>query len=499
MNPYLQHIPLGEPLPLNNPHAVSVSLPAMSDVIGYEENNPIVKNAMKSGYPRFFTNKLVDDLCKFVRLKNQISEEFELLPLMSEKSLEIIKAKFNLQFTIVEESGSVFLKISKEDDKLSDIKDFIRHTGLLLSSRKAEDILCSLSQISAVFEEEISTELEAADIIKSNLCEAYNAESTKNIFLASCGMNAVYAAYEAIAQLNKNTKKQTVIQAGWLYLDTFEIIRKFSSNNILIASATEIRELESKIISQHKTIGAIFTEVPNNPLVECLDLPYLYELCQKYDIPLIVDCTIGTPYNMNMLPYCDVAAESLTKFACGKGDVLMGAIIVNPKSKFANKIKENINSGLISPYKRDEQRLAQNIAEYESRVAKVSENTLKLISYLEKSPVVSQIFSVLHTKSKENFLKIRKEQNSIPGLISVVFDKDLVNYYDNLNLPKGPSLGTEFTLAMPYVYLAHYDLVKTPEGRKSLIEMGLHPELLRISVGVEPIDQLLSVFKDAGI
>jgi hypothetical protein len=58
-------------------------------------------------------------------------------------------------------------------------------------------------------------------------------------------------------------------------------------------------------------------------------------------------------------------------------------------------------------------------------------------------------------------------------------NKDLASYYDKLDIPKGPGLGTEFTLAMPYVYLAHYDKVRTPAGRDELMRRGIHPELLR--------------------
>ena len=70
MYPYFQHIPLGKSIPLNNPHAVSVSLPTMKDVIGYEENDNAVKSRMQSGYPRFFVNKLVEKLADFLRRKH---------------------------------------------------------------------------------------------------------------------------------------------------------------------------------------------------------------------------------------------------------------------------------------------------------------------------------------------------------------------------------------------------------------------------------------------
>ncbi|MFY4785998.1 PLP-dependent transferase, partial [Aliarcobacter butzleri] len=66
---------------------------------------------------------------------------------------------------------------------------------------------------------------------------------------------------------------------------------------------------------------------------------------------------------------------------------------------------------------------------------------------------------------------------------------------DNLNFPKGPSLGTEFTLLMPYTYLAHYDLIVNKEGKEFLEKINLPINLLRISVGVENIDEIKKEFE----
>ncbi|MEI7726005.1 MAG: PLP-dependent transferase [Bacteroidota bacterium] len=499
MNPYLLPVPAGLPLPLNNLHAVSVSLPTMKDVIGYEENNIAVISKMESGYPRFFMNKLVEKLSAFLREKHQISDEFEMLPLMSHHSLDIVKRKFNDSFTFIDENGCIFLLIGKTDTNLQPVKDFVRHAGILLSSRKAEDVLFSLGLIQEKQSEAVHENADAAAVIKGNLWNAYGAGSSENVFLCSSGMNAVYAVFEAIIGLTRNKEKSTILQAGWLYLDTLEIIRKFSSNSMLMTSVTDLSKLEEKIIKDHQAIGAVFTEIPNNPLLECLDLPRLYAICQKYNIPLIADATIGTAYNLNILPFCDVAIESLTKFACGKGDVLMGAIILNPLSWFAGVFEKLLLPNIIDPYSRDQSRLALNIEGYENRVQTVSANTKVIIDYLEKSSAVKEVHSVLHAASHENFLKIRRHPGALPGLISVVFKKQLVFYYDKLNIPKGPSLGTEFSLAMPYVYLAHYDKVKTQAGRDELIQMGLHPELLRISIGIEPVEEIISALKTAGI
>jgi len=63
-----------------------------------------------------------------------------------------------------------------------------------------------------------------------------------------------------------------------------------------------------------------------------------------------------------------------------------------------------------------------------------------------------------------------------------------------LNFHKGPSLGTEFTLLMPYVYLAHYDLITCSEGRELLRKNKIPIELIRISVGIENIKVIKEEF-----
>ena len=145
------------------------------------------------------------------------------------------------------------------------------------------------------------------------------------------------------------------------------------------------------------------------------------------------------------------------------------------------------------------QRLAHSISDYYERVCLSSASTRKLIEYLENSPEVEQVYSVLHPLSKRNFSILQKNDSLIPSVFSVLFKQPLAYYYDKLPLPKGPSFGTVFTLAMPYVYLAHFDLIQTEEGRQQLTEMGLHPDMLRISVGLEPVEDIIASFKLAGI
>ena len=73
----------------------------------------------------------------------------------------------------------------------------------------------------------------------------------------------------------------------------------------------------------------------------------------------------------------------------------------------------------------------------------------------------------------------------------------LARFYDAFPMLKGPSFGTVFTIVSPFIYMAHYDLVKAPATRRHLLRCGIDPELVRISVGTEPFLQIQAAFADA--
>ena len=70
-------------------------------------------------------------------------------------------------------------------------------------------------------------------------------------------------------------------------------------------------------------------------------------------------------------------------------------------------------------------------------------------------------------------------------------------FYDRLNLPKGPSFGMTTTLICPFMYLAHYDLVTTPAGLAELAASKLDPDLLRLCVGLEPVEEIIRSLREA--
>ncbi len=493
MDHCFQHIPLGNSLPPNNPHAVSVSLPKLEDVIGYEENNPETINQLTNGYPRFFKNKLVARLENFVKENHQIKNDEILLPITSIKAKSILENIFNEKFSSIEIDNVCFLVLKENHPKLSEINKMIQHFGAIISSRNAEKILFDKKVINEIFKEERFEISLAEKEVKKNLGEAYKT-SAENIFLTNSGTNAVFSAVETLTKIREKEGKKINVQLGWLYLDSIEIIKKRSPENYTFINLHQKDEIENWLEKNHKKIANIIGETVSNPLLQCADIPWLYQLCKKYNIPLILDNTMASPHCADVLPYCDVVVESLTKFASGNGDVLMGAVVINENSSFKNLVKENIAEFILPPFDADCARLALEIKDYERKMKKISENTFQLYQYLKQQDFVEKIHSVYEENSWENFSKIRKSNNHI-GLLSLVFKKNLAECYDVLNIAKGPSLGTEFSLAMAYTYLAHYDLVTSEKGLQKLKENGLHPELFRISVGTEPIEAIIAEFE----
>jgi cystathionine gamma-synthase len=82
-------------------------------------------------------------------------------------------------------------------------------------------------------------------------------------------------------------------------------------------------------------------------------------------------------------------------------------------------------------------------------------------------------------------------------MISFTVASELAPFYDRLRLAKGPSFGLVTSLICPFMYLAHYDLVTTGAGRAELAANGIAPDLLRLSVGAEPAEEIIAALAEA--
>lgn len=489
------HIPCGQTLPLNNIHAVSVSMPNLQDVIDYEEQTPQILEKIQSAYPRFVMHPYLKLLASYIKEKYKVSNAYEVVLLSSQKAVNVVSCKYFIHNKIeINEPFGVIL-VQNGTSQLQKVLKFIQHVGYNLSSRLAEDYLFDLGLIDVKHNEELDDEKIAYDNLTKTLANAYS-QPQKNVCLTPSGMNAVYCALRGLRTIQNKNGKTKLIQLGWLYLDTMNIVEHYFDENKIFYDINNLDVVEDYLKINGHTISAIITEIPTNPLLQTVDLPRLKNLCLKYNIVLVIDATFATPFNLDLKPYADIYVESLTKFASGNADILMGAVILNENSKIS-VISQEFFKHADMPYIKDIQRLSFEIRNYENRMKTISQNTKKLVEYFKTAPFIDEIFYCLNPKYASNYQKLMINENCYTGIVSVTFKKDFEEIYNKLNFAKGPSLGTEFTLLMPYTYLAHYDLVTSKSGQEFLKEIGLPINLLRISVGCEDINDIINEFEKA--
>ena len=492
-NSIFQPIICGETLPPNNIHAVSVSMPTLQDVIDYEEQTPEILEKITIAYPRFVMHPYLKILAKFIKEKYKINDNYEVVLLSSQKAVKVVSNKYFIHNKInINEPFGVIL-VQNGTTQLNKVLKFIQHVGYNLSSRLAQEYLFKEGLIDTKHIEEYEDEKTAHNTLTKTLAIAYN-QPQKNVCLTPSGMNAIYCALRGLKTIQNVNNRTKLIQLGWLYLDTMNIVEHYFDENKIFYDINNLDLVEDYLKINGHTISAIITEIPTNPLLQTVDLVRLKTLCITYNIPLVIDATFATPFNLDLKPYADIYVESLTKFASGNADVLMGAIILNENSKIS-MISQEFFKHADMPYIKDIQRLAYEIKDYESRMKIISSNTKKLVEYFKTAPFIDEIFYCLNPKYASNYQKLMIDENSYTGIISVTFKKDFKEVYDKLNFAKGPSLGTEFTLLMPYTYLAHYDLITSKDGNEFLKEIGLPINLLRISVGIEDINEIINEFK----
>ena len=179
-----------------------------------------------------------------------------------------------------------------------------------------------------------------------------------------------------------------------------------------------------------------------------------------------------------------------------EGDVIAGAAVVNAASPWAADLRRLLPGELEPVYSRDLARLAAQIGDFENVIGRINRTTPAVVDFLRAHPRVKNVWWSLHPDSHDNYLKLARSPSAIGSMVSFTVE-NLTDFYDRLRLPKGPSFGMKTTLICPFIYLAHYDLVTSPEGRAQLAAAGLDPELLRLSVGTESAGEIIAALREA--
>ena len=255
----------------------------------------------------------------------------------------------------------------------------------------------------------------------------------------------------------------------------------------------DVHNIEEKINDKTKLIWA---ETPTNPMLNIIDVKKVCELAHKNNIMVGVDNTFATPYLQNPLALgADVVMHSVTKYLGGHSDVIMGALVTND-DKIAEEIYriQNSSGAVCGPM--DSFLVLRGIKTLHLRMQRHCENGKKIAHFLNDHPLIDTVYWP-GLKSHTNHEVAKSQMKDFGGMISF----NLVG--DDLEMAKKVVSKTElFTLAESLggveSLIGHPStMTHASIPREERMKSGVVDSLIRLSVGIEDIEDLISDLKNA--
>lgn len=516
-------------IPEDSDHAVSVSLPTWNDNLKYETGeDPAFIASIKSGYPRFKIHFKIEELQEFL-VKNysrqgenvmvfgagpaaRRAREFALKrePSLKPRILELNPPRS--PFTSSEDSFEATIWALFFPEQYSPLfKQFWQHTGEGISSRHAQYFLESAVQAEdrqpeIYVEEKLGRNLtfsrasEAKLSVRTRLADELNKfskrVSVEDITLYPTGMTAIFTSHLIVMDaFQSESKGLKAVCFGFPYTDTLKTLEKWGPGAIFYprGNAEELDQLENGLQDGSIRISSLFCEVPSNPLLVTPDLIRIRDLADRFGFAIVVDDTIGNAVNVDALKYADITVSSLTKLFSGESNVMAGDLVLNPQRPYCQVLRNSLQKHYVDAlWPEDAIYLERNSRDFSARSRQINNSAEAVVDMLRQSDLVSRIYYPKYAESRANYDAIKYPEGGYGGLFSLVFHNPshAQTFFDSILVSKGPSLGTNFTLASPYTIVAHFAELDFAE------KCGVDRNLVRVSVGLEEVNELLECLKN---
>ena len=320
-----------------------------------------------------------------------------------------------------------------------------------------------------------------------------------------------------------------VVAADNLYGGSFNLITHTLASQGIKNTIVDVRDfaaVEAAILPETK---AIYAETFGNPNSDVTDIDKLAEIAHRHQIPLIIDNTFGTPYLIRPIEHgADIVVHSATKFIGGHGSSLGGVIVdggtfdwkANPDkfptlakpdpsyhgavfadvagaAAFVTRIRAVIlrdTGAAISPF--NAWILLQGLETLSLRVERHVENTLKVVDFLSHHPKVAKVNhpSLVSHPDHELYTKLYpKGAGTIFTFEIKGGEKEAWAFIDNLRIfSLLANVADVKSLVIHPATTTHSQM--SPE---ELEEQHIYPSTIRLSIGIEHIDDLLEALEDA--
>lgn len=317
-------------------------------------------------------------------------------------------------------------------------------------------------------------------------------EKGEDSVACSSGMAAISTAVLALAK-----KGAHIVASDTLYGETLEVFDDILGAYGVTTTYVDIKDLEAVKKAVTNETDILYTETVSNPMISISDIPTLAQIAHESGALFIVDNTFATAVGYRPLEHgADLVVNSLTKFANGHSDCVCGSVTGSKeliKKIYHFQILLGTTADPFSSWM-----VERGMRTLSLRVERQMDNAAKLADFLEGMP---QVKNVLHPSlsSHPDYALCREmfgDGAHCTGMLSIYLPEDLellqrfmrklklVHYAMTLG-------GFRTTIAHP-ASSSHYDM-----PREEREKIGITDGLLRISVGIENIEDLIEDFKEA--
>ena len=287
-----------------------------------------------------------------------------------------------------------------------------------------------------------------------------------------------------------------VISTNDLYGGSYRLFTKIFEKYGLVFHFTEMNDLSKIENLVNKNTKMIWVETPTNPMMNIVDIKGLSNISKKFKLILAVDNTFATPFlQQPLLLGADIVMHSATKYLAGHSDVVLGALIVNDQ-KLSEKLYfiQNASGAICGPM--DSFLTLRGIKTLHVRMQRHCENAKKIANYLNSHPKIKSVYWPGFEKHPNHNIA-KKQMNDYGAMISFTskgnsMSKSLKIVESLKVFTLAESLGGVESLAGHPASMTHASIPKKEREKSGVVD-----SLIRLSVGIEDIEDLIEDLKQA--
>ena len=287
-----------------------------------------------------------------------------------------------------------------------------------------------------------------------------------------------------------------VIAMDDLYGGTYRMFTKIYKDSGIVFHFVDMMNLDKFKSLINTNTKLVWVETPTNPLMKLVDIAAIANILNPLKILFAVDNTFATPYLQRPLDLgADVVMHSATKYLGGHSDVIAGALVVKDAALGEQLHFQQFATGAtLGPM--DSFLVLRGIKTLHLRVQRSCENAAKVVDFLNNHPAVKIVFYP-GLASHPHYEIAKKQMSGFGGMVSFNFKsgqkQDAISFLEKLQVfTLAESLGGVESLANHPALMTHASI---PADKRA--QVGITDDLIRLSVGIEDIDDLISDLQQA--